>query len=114
MRYPLIDPDLFKRNRRKLIGGLEKDSLAILHSNDQMVRSGDQYYPYRQSSDLFYLTGIEQEMTVLMISPGADEPSRLFNWKPGRAGSWTGILLPGFPVSLPFTGWKILKSRCKS
>ena len=78
MRYTAIDPDLFKRNRLKLIGRLGKNSLAIIHSNDQMVRSRDQFFPFRQSSDLFYLTGIEQEMTVLLISPGGKEPYMLF------------------------------------
>ena len=85
MRYLKVNPALFLRNRRKLSGKLEKDSVAIIHSNDQMVRSRDQYFPYRQNSDLFYLTGIEQEMSVLLICPGEkDEKNRaiLFLRKP--------------------------------
>jgi len=74
MRYTTINPGLFRRNRRKLAGRLEKGSVALIHANDQMVRNGDQYYPYRQNSDLFYLSGIEQEMSVLMICP--DHPDK--------------------------------------
>jgi len=74
MRYSTINPGLFKRNRRKLAGRLEKGSVAVIHANDQMVRNGDQYYPYRQNSDFFYLSGIEQEMSVLMICP--EQPDR--------------------------------------
>jgi Xaa-Pro aminopeptidase len=67
MRYSQIPKDLFIRNRKKLAGKLAKDSVAIVHSNDQMLRNGDQFFPYRQNSDLFYLTGIEQEMTILLL-----------------------------------------------
>ncbi len=94
MRYSKIEPGLFKRNREKLIGKLEKSSVAIIHSNDQMVRSGDLYYPYRQNSDLFYLCGIEQEMTVLLICPGHQDPAKralLFLRKPEpKLETWEG------------------------
>jgi Xaa-Pro aminopeptidase len=93
MRYASISPELFVRNRRKLAGKLEKGSLAVIHSNDRMVRSGDQYYPYRQSPDLFYLSGIEQETTALLICPGQGEKKReiLFILKPdARLETWEG------------------------
>jgi Xaa-Pro aminopeptidase len=73
MRYSTIPRDLFIRNRQKLADKLEKNSVALVHSNDQMLRNGDQFFPYRQNSDLFYLTGIEQEMTILLLCP--DHPS---------------------------------------
>jgi Xaa-Pro aminopeptidase len=85
MRYPKIEPDLFTNNRQKLISRLENGSIAVIHSNDQMVRSRDQYYPYRQNSDLFYLSGIEQELSVLLLCNGQeDENNRviLFLRKP--------------------------------
>ncbi len=91
MRYSKIGSDLFKRNRQKLIGRMEIDSVAIFQSNDQMHRNGDQYYPYRQSSDLFYLSGIEQEMSVLIICPGADNPELLFIRKSDpKLETWEG------------------------
>ena len=54
-----IDNNLFKRNRYKLFAKLPEKSLAILNSNDEMPRNGDQLYKYRQNSDLYYLTGIK-------------------------------------------------------
>ena len=94
MRYSPIPRDLFIRNRQKLAGKLEKNSVALVHSNDQMLRNGDQFFPYRQNSDLFYLTGIEQEMTILLLCP--DHPSEnrkelLFIREPDpKLESWEG------------------------
>jgi Xaa-Pro aminopeptidase len=48
-------------------------SLAIFHSNDEFPRNGDQNFPFRQQSDLFYLSGIDQEDTILMLAP--DHPN---------------------------------------
>jgi Xaa-Pro aminopeptidase len=92
MRYSKIPKELFIRNRQKLIRRLEEYSVAIVHSNDQMLRSGDQYFPFRQNSDLFYLTGIEQEMTILLISPdSADRQEILFIRKPDpKMEAWEG------------------------
>jgi Xaa-Pro aminopeptidase len=70
MRYSKIETSLFKKNRTKLIRKLDKNSIAIINSNDQMPRCGDQYFPYRQNSNLFYLTGIIQEKTSLILYPG--------------------------------------------
>ena len=94
MRYSQIPRDLFIRNRQKLAGKLAENSIAIVHSNDQMLRNGDQFFPYRQNSDLFYLTGIEQEMTILLLCP--DHPSEdrqvmLFIREPDpKLESWEG------------------------
>jgi Xaa-Pro aminopeptidase len=48
---------------------MKDQSAAIFFANDQSPRNGDQYHPYRQSSDFFYLTGIEQEKSILMLAP---------------------------------------------
>ncbi len=69
MRYLPVSNKLYKKNRQKLIKKIEKDSLVIINSNDQMPRSGDQYFPFRQNSNLFYLTGIIQEKTALILCP---------------------------------------------
>ena len=94
MRYNPIPNSLFARNRGKLIRLLDENSVVILHSNDQMVRCGDQYYPYRQSSDFFYLTGIEQEMSILLLCPDHNEKSKteqLFIRKPDpKLETWEG------------------------
>lgn len=69
MRYSPIDSTLFIENRKRFISLLPKDSAAIFYSNDQQPRNGDQYFTFRQQSDFFYLTGIHQEKSVLMIVP---------------------------------------------
>jgi Xaa-Pro aminopeptidase len=48
---------------------MKPQSIAVFYSNDQMFRSGDQFYPYRQDSALFSLTGIDQEGTILILYP---------------------------------------------
>jgi len=70
MRYDPIDPGFFTANRKNYISKLEGKSLAIFHSNDEFPRNGDQNFPFRQQSDLFYLSGIDQEETILLMAPG--------------------------------------------
>ncbi|HNW90459.1 MAG TPA: aminopeptidase P N-terminal domain-containing protein [Bacteroidales bacterium] len=69
MRYKQIDPDLFIRNRKKLAKKLKPNSLAIVLSNDEFQRNGDQLHPYRQNSDMLYLTGLDQEKCILLLCP---------------------------------------------
>jgi len=74
MKYTPIDPNLFIENRKKFLSYLIPDSIAIFHSNDEMPRNGDQNFQFRQQSDLFWLCGIDQEHTVLVISPNHPIP----------------------------------------
>jgi Xaa-Pro aminopeptidase len=69
MKYAPIDKNLFVENRKKFSAQLLPQSLAIFHSNDEMPRNGDSNFPFRQQSDLFWLSGIDQEQTVLIIAP---------------------------------------------
>jgi len=69
MKYLPIDQQLFIENRRKFAAKLPPKSLAIFHSNDEMPYSGDSYFKFRQNADLYYLSGIDQEQTILMIFP---------------------------------------------
>ena len=71
MRYLPIDNNLFKNNRKRFIDLLPKNSVAIFLSNDQYPRNGDQFFPFRQQSDFFYLSGIDQEKSILVIAPDA-------------------------------------------
>lgn len=84
----------FVKNRERICHLLKPGSLAIFHANDEMNRSADQKYPYRQDSDLFYLTGINQEKTVLLLSPDyPDESLReiLFILRPDKKlETWEG------------------------
>lgn len=97
MKSTPIPSDLFIRNRAKLGGRIMHGSLVVVCSNDRMPRNGDQYYPYRQHSDFFYLTGISQEGSVLVLMPGHPDVSMretLFIKKPtDKSVLWTGPLL---------------------
>lgn len=93
MNYHL-PADLFIRNRNKLVNLLDNQSVAIVLPNDHPIRSGDQNYRYRQNSDLLYLTGINQEETILVLCPGhPDEKKKeiLFILKPDKVlERWEG------------------------
>lgn len=69
MRYTPIDSNFFIANRKNFIRHLPKGSLAIFNSNELMPKSGDATFPFRQHPDMFYLTGIDQEDTSLILFP---------------------------------------------
>ncbi len=69
MRYAAIDSKLFTTHRKNFIKHLPKGALAIFNSNDLMPRSADGTHPFRQNPDLFYLTGVDQEDTSLILYP---------------------------------------------
>ena len=74
MRYGSISPDLFKENRRRFREQLPPASLAIFHSNDVMPTNADGTMAFRQNNDLFYLSGVDQEESILVIFPDAVLP----------------------------------------
>lgn len=74
MKYAPIDPQLFAENRKRFAEMLPPGSMAIFHSNDLMPYSGDAQFPFRQNADLFYLTGIDQEDTILILYPDCPNP----------------------------------------
>jgi Xaa-Pro aminopeptidase len=65
MKYPEIDPNLFVQNRQRFSKQLKPNSVAVFNSSDFMPTSADGTHPFIQQTDLFYLSGIEQEETVL-------------------------------------------------
>lgn len=69
MKYAAIDNNLFIENRKKFKNSLKPNSLAIFVSNDIMPTNADGSMGFRQNSDLFYLCGIDQEDTILVIFP---------------------------------------------
>jgi len=73
MRYLPIDSDLFVYNRKRIAERLESNSLAVFNSNDRMPTSADGNHPFIQQTDLFYLSGIDQEESTLVICPDAKE-----------------------------------------
>lgn len=73
MRYQRIDKELFINNRRRLVAELKPSSVAVFNSNDIMPTNSDGTMRFRQNSDLFYLTGVDQEETVLVLCPDFPE-----------------------------------------
>lgn len=69
MKYLPLNPDIFIQNRKRFTDRIEKNSIAIFNSNDELPMNGDALYPFKQNSDLFWLTGIEQEETMLVLFP---------------------------------------------
>jgi Xaa-Pro aminopeptidase len=73
MRYAPIDPSLFAANRANLAKLMEPNSLAVVNANDILPTNADGTMALKANSDLFYLSGIEQEESILLIYPDADD-----------------------------------------
>ena len=76
MKYPIIDKKLFENNRENFKKKLPEGAMAIFQSNDEFPRSGDQAHLFKQNADLFYLSGIDQEQSILILFP--DCPNSLY------------------------------------
>ena len=74
MKYEKIGSELFEINRKRLVKELPKGAIAVFNSNDQMPTNADGTMPFKQNNDLFYLTGVQQEESCLVICP--DFPDR--------------------------------------
>jgi len=69
MRYEPLSKDLYIKNRKRFINKLKPNALAIFNANDVMPTNADGTMPFRQNNDLLYLSGIDQEETILIIYP---------------------------------------------
>jgi Xaa-Pro aminopeptidase len=77
MKPIAIDPGLFNANRERLRKLLLKNSVAVVNANDLMPTNADGTMGFHQNADLFYLTGIRQEESILVLAPDAfDEKMR--------------------------------------
>lgn len=74
MKYLPIDPELFSQNRKRFIEKMEKNSIAIFNSNDEMPVNGDALYKFKQNADLYWLCGIDQEDTMVILFPDNPDP----------------------------------------
>ncbi len=73
MKYLQIDKSLFEENRQRLTGQLAPNSIVVLNSNDVLPINADGTHKFIQQTDLFYLSGIDQEESTLIIFPDARE-----------------------------------------
>ena len=77
MRHLPIDPALFVANRTRLTRMMAKNSLAVVNANDLMPKNSDALSPIVPQTDLFHLSGIEQEESILLLCPDSfDETLR--------------------------------------
>ncbi|MGH7952625.1 MAG: aminopeptidase P N-terminal domain-containing protein, partial [Limisphaerales bacterium] len=74
MRHESIDSQLVISNRERLKRMLLPNSLAVVNANDVLPANGDGALAMVPNSDLFYLTGLEQEQTILLLYPNANDP----------------------------------------
>ncbi len=74
MRHAPIDPQLFVENRRRLAALMRRNAVAVVNANDVLPTNADGSLPLQPNSDLFYLSGIEQEESVLVLAPDAFDP----------------------------------------
>ena len=73
MRYEQIDSVLFTRNRSRLSELMEPGAMAIVHANDILPTNADGVLPFVQNRDLYYLSGVDQEESVVILFPDAAE-----------------------------------------
>ncbi len=71
MKYSAINNNLFIENRKRFVASLKPNSIALFTSNDILPTNADGSMGFVQNSDLFYLTGVDQEETILLIYPDA-------------------------------------------
>jgi len=69
MKYFAQRPELFTANRARFIKEMLPGSIALFVSNDEMPSNGDAHYPFRQNSNLFWLSGISQEDSMVIFFP---------------------------------------------
>jgi Xaa-Pro aminopeptidase len=69
MKYLPLNPEIFVQNRKRFVSKLSKNAIAIFNSNDEVPSNGDAIYTFKQNSDLYWLTGIEQEDTMVIFYP---------------------------------------------
>ncbi|MGI8601343.1 MAG: aminopeptidase P family protein [Chitinophagaceae bacterium] len=74
MRHQPLNAQIFKDNRKRFVDKMKPDSIAIFISNEEVPSNGDAIYTFKQNSDLYWLTGITQEDTMLILFPENPDP----------------------------------------
>ena len=74
MKYLPINPEIFNKNRERFISRMQKKSIAIFVSNDEVPMNGDAIYHFKQNSDVFWLSGVTQEDSMVILFPDNPDP----------------------------------------
>ena len=76
MKYDRIDKSLYIKNRAKFTKHMKPNTLAVFNSNDIYPISGDSTMPFQQHRDILYLSGVDQEESILVLFPNASNPNQ--------------------------------------
>ena len=76
MKYTPLPASVFSQHRQRFVSQLKPNSIAVFNSNDIYPISADSTLPFAQHRDLFYLSGIDQEETILVLYPDAKNPDQ--------------------------------------
>ena len=74
MKYLPLNPEIFIQNRKRFMARMEKNAIAIFNSNDELPMHGDQLHNFKQNPDLFWLSGIQQEESMVILYPDNPDP----------------------------------------
>jgi Xaa-Pro aminopeptidase len=74
MKYLPLNPQIFIKNRERFLKQMLPNSIAVIVSNDEVPVNGDALYPFKQNSDLFWISGIGQEDTMVILFPDNPDP----------------------------------------
>ncbi|MCX8020385.1 MAG: aminopeptidase P family protein [Chitinophagaceae bacterium] len=74
MKYHPLNPEIFIRNRKRFMERMVKNSIAVFVSNDEFPANGDALHRFKQNSDLFWLSGITQEDSMVILFPDNPDP----------------------------------------
>lgn len=74
MKYLPLNPDIFINNRKRFTKEMLPNSIAVFVSNDEWPANGDALHPFKQNTDLFWLSGINQEDSMVILFPDNPDP----------------------------------------
>ena len=74
MKYHPLDSNIFINNRKRFVRQMTPNSIAVFVSNDEWPGNGDALHPFKQNSDLFWLSGIVQEDSMVILFPDNPDP----------------------------------------
>jgi Xaa-Pro aminopeptidase len=74
MKYLPLNSEIFIKNRERFVSMMQKNSIAIFVSNDEVPSNGDAIYQFKQNSDVFWLSGVTQEDSMVVLFPDNPDP----------------------------------------
>jgi Xaa-Pro aminopeptidase len=74
MKYTPLDSQIFIQNRKRFVSKMQKNSIAIFVSNDEYPLNGDALHDFKQNTELYWLSGIEQEGSMVILFPDNPDP----------------------------------------